>query len=1145
MRSLRSTRSESGGSRHAISVVLATALTAVMVSAVGGSPAGAATTATWTQAAPATSPPARREHAMAFDSGRNRLVLFGGVNSIGLLSDTWEWDGATWTLRTPATSPPPRLGHTMAYDSTRHTIVLFGGVDGAGRRNDTWEWDGTAWTQRTPATSPPARSHAGMAYDGDRQQLVLFGGWGTSTNLGDTWQWNGTTWTQASPAASPPARREHAMAYDSAHQTVVLFGGHGTVRLGDTWQWNGTTWTQASPAASAPARWVHAMAYDNADQTVVLFGGETNAGRAADTWEWDGTTWTHPVPPASPGALIYHAMAYDSAREMMVLFGGLSPTNTHLADTWTFGVDPTVDITTTAVRVTEGDAGTTSATFTVGLSHLAAADVTVGFHTVDGTATSPADYSATTGSVTIPAGALSADQTIPILGDVSIEDDHGFSVVLDGVTAGAATLGSTTDAPVTIVDDDTTTVTVTSVTVDEGAGTADVRVELTKPFADVALTVDLATVGSTATSPTDFTAGAASVVVPAGATQSPSWPIPIADDELWEATESLTVEINGLSEARPGLVTGVVDGTVTITDDDPTPVVTIGSLTMLEGDAGATMVAFPVSLRHPAASAVTLGWATANGTATAGSDYTATSGTVVFAPGQTDKSVQVAIRGDTVVEPNETFTVALSDIPAGFDVAQGTANSVILNDDGARSLSVLDAEVNESAGTVTVTVALSDPLAGPLEVSFATSAATAAAGTDYDSTTGMVTIAAGVTTQTISVPIRPDLLVEPDETFRVTASIAPDLNVVVSRASGVVTILDDDAATISLTQVDSDPIAEGATGTSRSVRYEIVLSAPVSTAVQVAWATDETDPAEATSGADFAARSGSVTFQPGATSRFVTATVRGDALHEGDEQFVVAAWPTSAVRGVLDATTSITTTIADDDPVPTISIGSVSLTEGHTGTKLMWIPVTLSAASGAVVTAAVTTVDGTATAGSDYTAVTTVVTFQPGDRTEGLSVPVIGDTVEEANEKFTVSVSDVVGAHPSTLSATGTIIDDDTTVAGYRVSIRDLTLTEGHVGLRAGKVTVSLNQVNNSGGPLTVRWATADGSAVAALNDYVTASGLVTFAVGQQAKAVTVYVKGNRVKEPNETFTVQLKAPSTGLQLAAKNAAIITITNDD
>jgi len=292
----------------------------------------------WMPASPATSPPARFGHAMAYDSERGVVVLFGGgddpLSPTAVLSDTWEWNGATWTQRTPAAVPPARAYHAMAYDSISGVSVLFGGISPAiagGLAADTWLWDGTNWTPRTPATSPPARYEHGMVFDSARGVTVLFGGSPVppgfaSSPLGDTWEWNGTNWTQRAPATTPPVRYMHGMAYDSARDVTVLFGGAPVIAsmgfpppLGDTWEWNGANWAARTPAAAPSARYMHAMAYGT-QGTTVLFGGWSSS--FSDTWEWNGTNWTQPTLPLSPPPRIISAMAYDSARSAMVLFGG-------------------------------------------------------------------------------------------------------------------------------------------------------------------------------------------------------------------------------------------------------------------------------------------------------------------------------------------------------------------------------------------------------------------------------------------------------------------------------------------------------------------------------------------------------------------------------------------------------------------------------------------------------------------------------------------------------------------------------------------------------------------------------------------------------------------------------------------------------
>jgi hypothetical protein len=293
----------------------------------------------WTRRTPAIRPPARQWHAMAFDSARGRVVLFGGRTDSGTyLGDTWEWDGSSWLQRTLPTSPSPRLGHAMAFDSARGRVVLFGGHAASGISADTWEWDGSSWIQRTSFSSPPARARSAMVYDVARGRMVLFGGY-SSGDVGrplglraDTWSWDGTWWEGYGLPTSPPARNAHAMAYDSARGRVVLFGGDGggSGKLSDTWEWVGSAWIERVSARSPFAREGHAMAYHAGRGRTVLFGGNSRGYLDAGTWEWDGAGWLGG--PASPPPRGGHAMAYDASGRVMV-FGGFIDSTT-LSDTW-------------------------------------------------------------------------------------------------------------------------------------------------------------------------------------------------------------------------------------------------------------------------------------------------------------------------------------------------------------------------------------------------------------------------------------------------------------------------------------------------------------------------------------------------------------------------------------------------------------------------------------------------------------------------------------------------------------------------------------------------------------------------------------------------------------------------------------------
>ncbi len=247
---------------------------------------GCGTGEAWTQVED-VGPSGRAGHAVAFDSGRSRAVLFGGRNA-NPLSDTWEWDGSAWT-QVEDTGPSARSGHAVAYDSARSRVVLFGGR-GAGDvlLGDTWEWNGDEWTQVADTGPSPRAGHA-VCFDADGARTVLFGGAATS----DTWAWSGSTWTALNDVGPGPCEGTGLV---FTGQSVILFGGvdpaqNPAALFGLTWEFAGTDWTERQDIGPAP-RHRHAMAYDTQRGRVVMFGGNsappataTAADLLADTWE--------------------------------------------------------------------------------------------------------------------------------------------------------------------------------------------------------------------------------------------------------------------------------------------------------------------------------------------------------------------------------------------------------------------------------------------------------------------------------------------------------------------------------------------------------------------------------------------------------------------------------------------------------------------------------------------------------------------------------------------------------------------------------------------------------------------------------------------------------------------------------------------
>lgn len=293
----------------------------------------------------------RNAHAMVYDSGRGRVVLFGGADAVKVCGDTWEWEGKRWTLVSHA-GPEPRTFPAIAYDSLRKRVVLFGGnrvlfgknPDENRYLDDTWEWDGRRWVQLKVA-GPPPRAEAAMAFDSRRGRVVLFGGYNRSgegrKRLGDTWEWDGKRWIQIK-VMGPTPRNGAAQVYDRVRGKIILFGGSTEAAVsGETWEWDGKQWVE-NRAALTEGRFNCVLAYDDARQKVIRFGGRYGGKPFGDTWEYDGQGWKQ-VSSSGPTARNHTAMVYDSRRKKMVLFGGhdfgLQDEVNIFGDTWEWDGD--------------------------------------------------------------------------------------------------------------------------------------------------------------------------------------------------------------------------------------------------------------------------------------------------------------------------------------------------------------------------------------------------------------------------------------------------------------------------------------------------------------------------------------------------------------------------------------------------------------------------------------------------------------------------------------------------------------------------------------------------------------------------------------------------------------------------------------
>lgn len=420
------------------------------------------------------------------------------------------------------------------------------------------------------------------------------------------------------------------------------------------------------------------------------------------------------------------------------------------------------------VTVVEG----ATASFTVRLSRPASQAVSFSYATSNGSAVSPSDYTATSGSRTIPAGSTTTTISVPTVNDTAIEATENFSLSLSGAVNAAIKDGL---GVATVTDNDGPSLKVGDVTVVEG-GTALVPVTLS-----AAVTKDVTfrwAISSGTATTSDYVAASGTGTIKARST-STTIAVTTRQDTLIEADEVFYVNISSPTNA------GIADaqGAVTIDDNDG-PVMTISDEIV---DEGATAY-FEVKLATPAVQPVSFDWSTANGSATTPADYTGTSGNDVVIPvGQTSVTLSVKTTGDTSDEVDETFFVNLTDI-RNAQVGDGQGRAVIIDDDEELTIAGPTMKVTEGAAAV-FTVSLVELSGKTVTVNYATVDGTAVStptDKDFNAASGTLTFAPGVKSQTVTVTTLTDNDNEGDEDFEVVLSGATNATLKVSEATATI-----------------------------------------------------------------------------------------------------------------------------------------------------------------------------------------------------------------------------------------------------------------------------------------------------------------------------------------------------------------------
>lgn len=805
-----------------------------------------------------------------------------------------------------------------------------------------------------------------------------------------------------------------------------------------------------------------------------------------------------------------------------------NPTNASLGanDTavLTIGDNEGVRFSAMAYEVDE-DGG--AAIVTVQLIGTATSPVTVHYSTITGSATAGQDYtSATAVPLVFNIGETSKTFNVPILEDDLREGDEALQLQLsDPVNASLSTI---TEATLTIHDNEealTATFTVANINVNENGGTATLTVNLSGK-SQPTVSINFATVDETTNAGADYTPTAGTLNFTTGET-SKTIVVPIIDDAVAENLETFKVVLSNPVNASLGILP---QSTVTIFDDENAARVQFSSATYSVSEGGGS-VNIQVNLSQVTLSPVTVTYATSNGTATAGSDYTATTGNLVLPAGQTSASFNIPITEDLLPESDETVTINLSNPVNAFLGGPATATLTILDNESKVGFSLATYNHPESGGNVVIEVRVNPPSPAPVTISLAMSTGTATPGVDYIDMSTTLQFNANEKDKKITIPIVNDLLDEGNETINLELkNLITGGTVYMGLVNATVVIEDNDAVpTVRLGNssymTDEDP---------QTFEVEVFLSNASGRAVSVDYAIS--DGTASASGGDYVGGSGTLNFAIGEISKKVTIQIKEDALDELNETInVVLANP---VNATLTSPNAATVTIVDDDNPSVVGFSQADYSVAEDN-GIATVTVALSAASGRTITLNYATSNGSAAAGDDYTATSGAMTFLAGELTKSFVIPVRNDSMNEADETVNVTLSSVDGATVGTGTAVVTILDDDEAPV---VRFRRPTY---QVNESQGVINVEVELSSGSGFPVLVDYTMAAGTAGTPA-DFIgnPASGKLSFAPGETVKTFSIVIVDDANQEPTETINVSLSNPSNAT-LDFFDKAVVEILDND
>lgn len=688
--------------------------------------------------------------------------------------------------------------------------------------------------------------------------------------------------------------------------------------------------------------------------------------------------------------------------------------------------------------------------------------------TRDGTATNGMHYEGGSFEVTFPEAEVFAQVAVPLVDDFELNPARAFQVVITNLepagTEGLA-LGNQPVAEVVVVSDDTgVSFSAADYAVSENVLGGAARITLTRQGnLERTTVVDFTTLtNGTATAGFDFRHVTNRVTFLPGETVRFVF-IPVLDDALPEAEETAWM---ALTNVTGGFLVHPYQAVLSILDDERAPGEIYFAKTNLLVSEAAGQAEIVLVRTNGRSGTVSVGYLTRDISATAGRDFVPTGGTVTFGDGETNKVIVVSILNDALVEGDEQFEVALTNVTGGAGLIGPTNLAVVIQDDETGfAFGSSTFQAGESDPALTFVVRRVGNTNGAVQVGYETEDETAAAGEDYVPAAGTLSFAPGESLKSVSVRLLDDTGVEGDETFRLRLrQPSPGSEILQPLAVGV--ILDNDAG-FKLATNRYVVLESHTNGVATNVVVEVLRVGSLRGTNSVGYTAVS---GTATAGQDFGAVGGTLVFTNGESSKTVVVPILEDTDVEGLEAFTFELSNPDTNSVVMEPASAVIE-IVDDDAGLRFLQPAYAVSEGGVLVTLM---VVRSNVLDSTVSVEWRTEDGSAGAGRDFIAGSGRLVFTNGVTAQTLTVFLLDDTEEEGTETFSVRLFNVAG--PASLlppeAATVTIVDNDGGVivpAGSKL----LSDPNGNGALDPGeRVTVRFAMRNAGSVPVTDLQAT-------------------------------------------------------------------------